>query len=47
VDTAPDFGGGFESTYIEDCPLCCHPNRIRTSYLEEHEAVVIEVSPEV
>ena len=28
VDTCPDPGGGEYQEYIEDCPICCHPNRI-------------------
>jgi hypothetical protein len=28
VDTYPDPGGGDEQEYIEDCAICCHPNRI-------------------
>jgi hypothetical protein len=28
VDTYPDPGGGEAQEYIEDCAICCHPNRI-------------------
>ena len=28
VDTYPDPGGGEQQEYIEDCAICCHPNRI-------------------
>ncbi len=28
VDTYPDPGGGKVQEYIEDCAVCCHPNRI-------------------
>ena len=34
VDTWPDLGGGEHQTYIEDCPVCCRPNRI-TATLDE------------
>jgi len=47
VDTAPDTGGGFDLTYIEDCPICCRSNRIRTSFVADAETLRIEVSPEV
>jgi transcription elongation factor Elf1 len=34
VDSWPDLGGGERQTYIEDCPVCCRPNRI-TAVLDE------------
>jgi hypothetical protein len=47
VDTVPDFGGGFDTTYIEDCPLCCRPNRIQVFVLPEDAGLRIEVSPDI
>jgi len=29
VDTDPDPGGGVFQEYIEDCPICCRPNRLQ------------------
>jgi hypothetical protein len=29
VDTDPDPGGGAFQEYIEDCPICCRPNRLQ------------------
>jgi hypothetical protein len=26
---------GAEQTYVEDCPVCCHPNIIHVEYFEE------------
>ena len=37
VDTYPDPGGGPHQEYIEDCPVCCRPNRIIASLLEESD----------
>jgi Cysteine-rich CPXCG len=28
VDSYPDPGGGESQSYIEDCSVCCRPNRI-------------------
>jgi hypothetical protein len=38
VDTYTDPGGGEHQEYIEDCPICCHPNRITATldpYVDE------------
>jgi hypothetical protein len=29
---ALDPGGGEEQEYVEDCPVCCRPWRVRVSY---------------
>jgi hypothetical protein len=34
VDSAPDPGGGANQEYIEDCPVCCRPNRITATWDE-------------
>ena len=46
VDTDPDPGGGLEQEYIEDCPVCCRPNRIFASYVPDEDAYVVQPSPE-
>ncbi|MGC4064810.1 MAG: CPXCG motif-containing cysteine-rich protein [Polyangiaceae bacterium] len=46
VDTDPDPGGGERQEYIEDCPVCCHPNRIRATLLPDEDSYAVEVSPE-
>jgi hypothetical protein len=30
--TWPDPGAGDRQQYIEDCPLCCHPNVLDTTW---------------
>jgi len=35
VDTFPDPGGGEQQTYVEDCPLCCRPNVLRASWVDD------------
>jgi hypothetical protein len=47
VDTTPDMGGGFDMTYIEDCPVCCRTNQIRTHFVEDSESLQIEVSADL
>jgi hypothetical protein len=42
VDTAPDPGGGHAQEYIEDCPVCCRPNRISARYLPEEDDFAVE-----
>jgi hypothetical protein len=37
VDTDPDRGGGKQQQYIEDCPICCRPNRITATYSAEED----------
>jgi hypothetical protein len=27
-----DVSGGKTQTYVEDCPVCCHANRIRVEF---------------
>lgn len=46
VDTAPDPGGGARQEYVEDCPVCCRPNRIVATYLPDEDAFVVTASPE-
>jgi hypothetical protein len=41
VDTDPDICGGERQEYIEDCPICCHSNRLRvTLRLAENDFAV-------
>lgn len=37
VDTAPDPGAGLSQEYVEDCPVCCRPNRLQATYLEDED----------
>ena len=46
VDTDPDPGGGTAQEYIEDCPVCCRPNRIFATYLPDEDAYVVQSSAE-
>jgi len=34
IECSPDLGGGEHQSYIEDCSVCCRPNRI-TAVLDE------------
>jgi hypothetical protein len=47
VDTDPDLGAGRSQEYIEDCPVCCRPNRIRAFFDEELDDYVVQVDSEV
>jgi len=46
VDTDPDPGDGLAQEYIEDCPICCHPNRIYASFKPLENAYEIQASAE-
>jgi len=46
VDTDPDLGGGLAQSYIEDCPVCCRPNRIVAEYSEDLDDYVVFASSE-
>jgi len=35
-----DVTEGDEQEFIEDCPVCCHPNLIRVAYGPDGEAIV-------
>jgi hypothetical protein len=47
VDTAPDPGGGEEQEYIEDCPVCCRPNRLLAHYDPDEDGFHIEALADV
>ena len=47
VDTWPDLGGGERQEYIEDCPVCCRPNRITAVYSPEDGELWIDASADV
>lgn len=46
VDTDPDLGGGLSQQYIEDCAVCCRPNKIFASYSEDLDDYVVEAASE-
>jgi glycine betaine/choline ABC-type transport system substrate-binding protein len=46
VDTDPDAGGGDEQEYIEDCPVCCRPNRIVAHFVALEDAYVVDAFAE-
>jgi hypothetical protein len=46
VDTEPDRGGGEELQYVEDCPVCCHPNVIVAAYDPESDDFIITATRE-
>jgi len=46
VDTDPDLGGGLKQQYIEDCSVCCRPNRISAAYSEDLDDYVVDAVPE-
>jgi hypothetical protein len=46
VDTDPDPGGGLSQDYIEDCPVCCRPNRIAAYYSEDEDGYLVTASSE-
>ena len=35
-----DWSAGTEQEYVEDCPVCCHPNLIRVEIDESGHVVV-------
>jgi hypothetical protein len=37
VDTSPDLGGGETQVYVEDCTVCCRPNRIHAVFSPEDD----------
>lgn len=47
VDTSPDPGGGDIQEYIEDCPVCCRPNRIAATLTPLQDEYAVEVSSEI
>jgi hypothetical protein len=46
VDTAPDPGGGNTQDYVEDCPVCCRPNRIYAVFAPEEDGFHVTASGE-
>jgi hypothetical protein len=47
VDTAPDPGAGSVQEYIEDCPVCCRPNRITARWDEDLDDFSVFAGAEV
>jgi hypothetical protein len=37
TESFPDTGAGSRQQYIEDCTVCCRPNRLSAVYLPEHD----------
>ena len=35
-----DFAAGSEQTYVEDCPVCCHPQVIRVQIGEDGDVTL-------
>ena len=40
-----DYSAGKSQEYVEDCPICCHPNLIRVTFDLDGEAR-LESAPE-
>ena len=47
VDTSPDPGAGREQDYLEDCPVCCRPNRIFAVYSADEDGFRVTASGEI
>ncbi len=45
IDTPADPGAGDEQEYIDDCPVCCNPLRIRVRF-DASGGAVADASPE-
>ncbi len=37
-----DPSGGVSQQYVEDCPVCCHPNVIRVEFDRDGRAVAVD-----
>ncbi len=46
IDVFVDIGGGEHQSYIEDCPVCCRPNRITAALDESLRDFTIEITAE-
>ena len=46
ISVWPDIGGGEHQSYIEDCPVCCRPNRITATLDESGREFSLEVAAE-
>jgi len=47
VDTDPDPGGGSQQEYIEDCPICCRPNRLVATQLDGFDGFEVQAFAEI
>ncbi|MFG0273766.1 MAG: CPXCG motif-containing cysteine-rich protein [Phycisphaerales bacterium] len=45
MDTPADPGAGREQEYTDDCPVCCHPLRVRVRFDASGDAVA-DATPE-
>jgi hypothetical protein len=41
-----DRSAGSEQEYVEDCPVCCRPNRLRVEFFDDPESVRVSAEPE-
>lgn len=46
ADTDPDVGSGLRQDYIEDCPVCCRPNRLSAVFEEDLDDFVVHATRE-
>lgn len=46
VETAVDPSAGRRQSYVEDCQVCCRPNILHVSLLEEDDGPVAEIDAE-
>jgi hypothetical protein len=46
ADTDPDRGGGASQEYIEDCPVCCRPNRIVATFSPDEDEYTVQAFAE-
>jgi hypothetical protein len=44
VDTYPDPGAGRQQEYVEDCPVCCRPNRITAVFSPDEDGYLVQAS---
>jgi hypothetical protein len=47
VDTEPDRGAGLSQEYIEDCAVCCRPNRIVATFLPDDDTYVVQAFADI
>jgi len=44
-EIALDPGGGASQEYVEDCPVCCRPHRLRVD-IDDHGRVTVQAEAE-
>jgi hypothetical protein len=45
IEIAVDPSAGSRQQYVEDCPVCCHPNALRVT-IDRRGNVRVDVEPE-